>query len=103
MKSNGSFFIVKSPARRALTIVLAVALLTVSTAVLFHVHSNQSPAGESHCAMCMALHGVAHAVAAPVVALHFPETLDFLDVRNDSALLPFTQPLAIHDRAPPQV
>jgi hypothetical protein len=56
-------------AGQVLVLLATLAFLMVSTLALAHGHTGARSAGESHCAMCMAVHSATHVVGAPTVEL----------------------------------
>jgi hypothetical protein len=93
----------KSLARQGFGLLATLAFLTVSTVALAHSHQDVNSADESHCVMCMAVHGATHLIAAPGVALHFAPVQVPLLVFAERINLPFVEQFAIQGRAPPQV
>jgi hypothetical protein len=57
--------------RRLSVLLVILALLVLSTAAVAHGHFGATSADESHCPLCMAVHGGKHAVTPPVLGLNF--------------------------------
>jgi hypothetical protein len=87
--------------RRALAILAIVAFLTVSTVAVSHGHSDANAAGETRCAMCLAVHSTTHAVAAPAATLCFSPVRVALLLPLKSSVVALVQSCPNQDRAPP--
>ncbi len=90
-------------ARQTFVFLAILAFVLVSTAALAHSHADVNSADESHCVMCMAVHGVTHLIAAPGIALHFAPVQVARLVFAERIRLPFVEQFATQWRAPPQV
>lgn len=89
--------------RQTFVFLAILAFVVVSTTALAHSHPDVNSADESHCAMCMAVHGATHLIAAPGIALHFAPVQVALLVFAERIRLPLVEQFAIQGRAPPQV
>ena len=90
------------PTRRVLVPLMILAFIVLSTAAVAHGHFGVNSADESHCPLCMAVHGAKHAVTAPIVALRFTATETDLLVDSTSLAAVVVQVPLTKDRAPPR-
>jgi hypothetical protein len=92
-----------SSTRRILVLLAIVAIVALSTAAVAHAHFGPNAAAdESHCPLCMAVHGAKHVVTTPVIGLRFAPVETAVLVPSISFAIFFVQPLPTQGRAPPR-
>lgn len=87
--------------RRGVVLLAAVALLALSTVALAHGHSKLNSADDSHCALCMAMHGTRAMVASAVVTLNFTPIQFSTVIRSAGSCPVLVYGSAAQGRAPP--
>ena len=90
-------------ARQALVFLATLIFLVVSTLAITHGHVDSKSTGESHCAMCMAVHSATHVVATPNITLFFTAVEKPFLVPLKSFLVAFAWTALNKDRAPPSL
>ena len=89
--------------RRVITPLAILALLVLSTAAVAHGHFGASSITESHCPLCMVVHGAKYVVTGPVLALRPFVVQSALSDASGQRAIASVQPLLIQDRAPPRL
>jgi hypothetical protein len=88
---------------RWVSILVALAVLSLATTAIAHGHSSGKSVDEPHCGICMASHTGAHVLVPPVTSLQYAPAVAALDANTAFSTFAYRPSRTASDRAPPHI